>query len=128
MQLYEKATTALYELEYRFPDNLRVKNLLGSILFILNDVEKAYHMLKKGVEGEDDSQISQYALILSSWITKHSAEEIKHLAKEYKISLQGLYQSENKKHKDRILKVVADNGIGMEELDMLVDLSEEWSE
>ena len=128
VQLYEKATTTLYELEYRFPDNLRVKNLLGSILFILNDVEKAYHMLKKGVEGEDDSQISQYALILSSWITKHSAEEIKQLAKKYKISLQGLYQSENKKHKDRILKVVADNGIGMEELDMLVDLSEEWSE
>ena len=128
VQLYEKAITTLYELEYRFPDNLRVKNLLGSILFILNDVEKAYHMLKKGVEGEDDSQISQYALILSSWITKHSAEEIKHLAKKYKISLQGLYQSENKKHKDRILKVVADNGIGMEELDMLVDLSEEWSE
>lgn len=128
LQYYEKATTSLYELEYNFPDNLRVKNMLGSILFILNDVEKAYQMLIKGVDGEDDSKISQYALILSSWIIKHSVEEIHHLTKEYKISLQGLYQSENKIHKDRILKVVADNGISREELDMLVDFSEEWSE
>ena len=127
-QLYEKAMTTLFELEYKYPDNLRVKCLLGVILFLRNDIDRAYPMLQKGIDGYDDTLLCPFALILSCWIKTHSAKEILRLTKEKRISLLGIYVFENSMYREGFFKVIADNGISKEDLDMLGDLSEKLRE
>ena len=124
---YEKALPILYELEYKYPDNVRVRTLLGTLLFLLNDIDRAYSVMRKGVDFSTvNSQIVANVYLLLYWIKTHSREEILRLSKEYDISLYGLYDFKYGIPKvNEILNTAFLNGIGKEELCMLTDMLEE---
>ncbi|MGN0282889.1 MAG: tetratricopeptide repeat protein [Prevotella sp.] len=123
---YDDALTVLYELEYKYPENKSVKDLLGVVLFIKGELSRAYDILTQGDIDNDYTDIYQYAYVISFWVKYKSANRTLKLVEEKKLPM-GEFHIQNIANDGLFLDILLSNGICEAEVHLFLDVLQERS-